>query len=236
MKGNIKLFFMLNQRVDEKIDSGFTLVEVLLAIVLLGIITTTLFVSYKSLFTARAQIDNKVNILSQSKTVINRVVDDLTGFYCELRPLYKEVEEFNFKSKYFFVAESQYSGEKTSSKLNFTSYSHLGFGGDDIKSPAEIFYFLKDNILYRGDFIYPYPETIDEKEEKSYPICKNVNEFKLVFYDEEGDEYQSWDSDDVVYGFSTPCRVYIKIETLIESEKEVYETEIKLPVFREKKS
>lgn len=148
-------------------NKGFTLIEIVLAVLILGIVFSTLFFSYSALFQAREKIDRKTQILSQAETALLRIVEDLNNFYCELSPLYKKSDDYDFESKYFFSAENEFK-EKSSTKLKFTSYSHLGFGKNNLKSPSEIFYFLEDNILYRGDFYYPYPKTEDEK--KSFPI------------------------------------------------------------------
>lgn len=215
-------------------NKGFTLIEVVLAVLLFGILSTTLFISYKSLFTAREKVDGKIEIYSQAETALSRIIEDLTNFYCEKRPLFKESDEFDFKSKYFFIAENEFNGKTDSTRLMFTSYSHLGFGNDKKDTPALIFYYLKNNILYRGDFTYPYPEEIEEMEKLSFPLCENVSKFKLFFYDEDEKEDETWNSDEEAFYYATPF--YIKLQLGLNSgeETEFFETKIKPPVFREK--
>lgn len=225
--------FMQIKKMNDQ--SGFTLIEIVLAVLIFGIVTTTLFFSYNSLFQAREAIDKKTKMITQAETALLRIVEDLENFYCEKRPLYKESEEIDFESKYFFYAENVFSNNTTSSKISFTSYAHLGFGGDISKSPSQIFYFLKGNILYRGDFIYPYPETEDEKEKKCYQLCKNVKKFKLIFFDEEKNEYENWNSDEAEYKYATPKRAKLEFEIALDGEVKKFETEILFPVFRKPK-
>ena len=227
--GSLRLFPMYSNKND-----GFTLIEIVLAILIFSILSTTLFYSYRSLFSAKEKIDAKIELLLQSRSVLLRLTEDLRNFYCELRPLFKEPKEFGEKSKYFFITDIETGEYENSSILDFTSYSHLGFGGDLVSSPSEILYFLKDNILYRGDFIYPYPETDREKKEKSYALCRNVSSFKIVLFDENGDEYEGWNSDEKEFNFSTPFSVKIIMEITAGGSKEKYETTIELPVHREK--
>ncbi|MGM0418307.1 MAG: type II secretion system protein GspJ [Thermodesulfobacteriota bacterium] len=221
--------------INKNNSSGFTLVEILLAVVIFGIVTTTLYFSYNSLFQAREKIEQKTEILSGAETALFRIVEDLLNFYCETGPLYREKEDFGDKSKYFFYAENTFNQSFSSTEVNFTSYAHLGFGKDNYKSPSEIFYYLKDNILYRGDFVYPYPESREEKENRSYPLCKNVKKFKMTFYDEENQKYESWNSDDQDFEYATPKMVKLELEIELENDNEKFETKIRLPVFREKK-
>jgi general secretion pathway protein J len=220
---------------SKKNSSGFTLVEILLAVVIFGIVTTTLYFSYNSLFQAREKIEQKTEILSGAETALFRIVEDLVNFYCETKPLYKEKEDFGDNSRYFFYAETDFNQSLSSTAVNFTSYSHLNFGNNNYKSPSEIFYYLKDNILYRGDFVYPYPESREEKEKSSYALCKNVKKFKMIFYDEESQEYESWNSDDQDFEYATPQMVKLELEIELENDNEKFETKIRLPVFREKK-
>ncbi|MDY0362462.1 MAG: prepilin-type N-terminal cleavage/methylation domain-containing protein [Desulforegulaceae bacterium] len=223
----------MKKQISKFDNNGFTLIEIVLAVLILGIVFSTLFFSYSALFQAREKIERKTQILSQAETALLRIVEDLNNFYCELSPLYKKSDDYDFESKYFFIAENEFK-EKSSTKLNFTSYSHLSFGINNLKSPSEIFYFLEDNILYRGDFYYPYPKTEDEKKKLSFPICTNVEKFNLYFYDEEKNEYEFWDSDSLEFKYSTPYFVKLELELYFDDEKENFETKIKLPVFREK--
>ena len=213
--------------------NGFTLIEIVLAVLILGAVFSTLFFSYSALFQAREKIERKISVLSQAQTALLRINEDLNNFYCETYPLFKKTDDYGFKSKYFFIAENKFD-KNLSTNLRFTSYSHLGFGNDYLKSPSEIFYYLKDNILYRGDFYYPYPETEEEKKMQSFALCKNVSKFKLLFYDKENNEFEYWDSDSSEFKYSTPYIVKLEIELFLDDEKEKFETKIKLPVFREK--
>ncbi len=226
------LFFILMKKISN--NKGFTLLEILMAVMIFGIVMTTLFFSYKSIFKAREKIEEKIKLVSEARSAISRIHDDIVNFYCETRPLYKESNEIGFKSKYFFRAESDFDGGEKNSRLDFTSYSHLGFG-DNHRSPVNIFYYVKENILYRGDFIYPYPEKEEIKEEKSYKLCRNIKSFKFYFYDKDENEYEFWDSDEEEYQYSTPYIVKIQLEIKIYDETEKIETEIKIPVYRKPK-
>ena len=55
------------------------------------------------------------------------------------------------------------------------------------------------------------------------------------FYDQEGTEYDLWDSDAKDFGFATPTSIGIKLELGNDSDAQLFETRVTLPVQRKKK-
>ena len=73
------------------------------------------------------------------------------------------------------------------------------------------------------------------KKKKSDPVlCENVKSLVFKYYDQEGSEYDVWDSDSADVDYSTPRAIKITLEIGDDSSFLHFETMVKLPVFREK--
>jgi general secretion pathway protein J len=59
---------------------------------------------------------------------------------------------------------------------------------------------------------------------------------EIVYYDQEGAEYENWDSDLEQFGNETPVAISIKLEIGNDSDFQLFETMVAIPVHREKKS
>ena len=66
-------------------------------------------------------------------------------------------------------------------------------------------------------------------------LCKDVRSLTVKYYDEDGTEYDLWDSDAESFGYATPRSIGIKLELASASQPLLFETRVTLPVFREKK-
>jgi general secretion pathway protein J len=56
------------------------------------------------------------------------------------------------------------------------------------------------------------------------------------FYDQEGLEYDVWDSDSDEFGYATPKVIAIRLELANKSTTKTFETRVLLPLLREKTS
>ena len=64
-------------------------------------------------------------------------------------------------------------------------------------------------------------------------VCEKIKSFSLTYYDEDGDEYDTWDSDSDDSEHGTPRSVEIVIEFIPESPVPTQKTRVFLPVKRE---
>ncbi len=101
----------------------------------------------------------------------------------------------------------------------------------------EIVYYVQavnenDFVLRRADNIC-FDKPFEEK--KSDPVlCENIKSLTFIYYDQEGAEYENWDSDLERFGHATPVAIGIKLEIGNDSDFQLFETTVAIPVHREK--
>jgi general secretion pathway protein J len=211
--------------------------EIMLAVLILGIVITTVLASFHTVFSTTTTLNNSANYYDMAKTCLNRVTLDLEGLYVSQPPLYKPPEFDNPPDPYRFLGtESNFAGTSFA-KLRFTSRAHILFEKSTRNGIAEIVYYVTAKndgqlVLKRADHLYPYPPFA---EKGSDPVlCENVKSLAFRYYDAEGSELESWDSDSGEYGHRTPRTIAVQLEIGNESESYVFATRIRLPVYRDK--
>jgi general secretion pathway protein J len=222
---------------------GFTLIEILIAIAIFAVVTTTIFASFRAVLSKNEAIRQGEEAYEMARTFMDRMVMDLTSLYIELPPMYRKPEFNNPPDPYRFVAEQVFSGAGQFTRLRFASTAHLPMGGRSGGGLAEIVYYVprqaypdSNTVVKRADRAYPYDLDPEFEENAADPVlCADVEEFSLLFYDEEGNTYEEWNSDSDRHQYATPRMVAVKLRIAPEGTPG-YEffSRIPLPVFRDK--
>ena len=219
-------------------SSGFTLFEVLVAIFILGIVMTTVYTSFNAVVGKTAAIEEGSDIYEMAKNCLNRMSDDLTSIYVSQRPAYHKPEFGEDPEPYRFFAEPAYIDDASFSKLKFSSLSHISFGmSSRVNGICEIVYYVDKSefggyVLRRYDALFPH-EPFEENSGEPV-ICENVKSLKFRFYDQDGEEYEIWDSESDEFGYATPTSVDIRLEMGDEETSYIFSTKVKLPLCRKK--
>jgi len=225
-------------------ETGFTLLEILIAISIFAIIATTVFGSHNFVFSSAKVVEEDLAAYEMAKSCLSRIADDLGSLHVRLPPEYTPLGSDDEEDPFKITGETADAGSKSFSRLIFTSRAHVSFGKSiqegekNIKEGiARIIYYVQKSdeseyVLRRADKLYPY-EPFEEK--KSDPVlCENVKLLVFKYYDEEGSEYDIWNSDSADVDYSTPRAIKITLEIGDDSNFLPFETMVKLPVFREK--
>jgi general secretion pathway protein J len=178
---------MRDQTSDSRFRSqGFTLLEILIAVFILGIVLTTIYAAYTGVLTAIRDLDDDSRAYSMARITLDRMSRDLTS----LR---------RFGDVFFLVSEKSKISSREFSSLSVWSASHLSFEENGQSGqPASIIYFVRENkdgsfSLWRSDTLRVKPFT--EKETGGgVVICENLQTLHLKFYDESGRDYDTWDT------------------------------------------
>jgi len=123
-------------------------------------------------------------------------------------------------------------------KLRFTSSAHLSFGNlGQSDSIAEIVYYVdqieEDHfVMKRSDLLYPYDMVTANKHDPI--LCEKIKSLAFTYYDEEGAEYEVWDSESPDNKYATPRAVGVVLEIGDTNASQIYKTKIILPVYRSK--
>ncbi|MGD8449537.1 MAG: prepilin-type N-terminal cleavage/methylation domain-containing protein [Desulfobacterales bacterium] len=219
-------------------DSGFTLLEILIAIFIFAILVSTIFGSYHSVFTGAKEINQGIASYEMARNCLNRMIFDLESIHLSLSPQYTPPDFNDPPDPYRIVGDTNTVQNISFPKLRFTSTAHVSFGGKTENSIAEVIYYVQatddDNyLLRRADNLYPYEEF--EENTGDPVLCENLKSLTFKYYDREGTAYDLWDSDTEEFGYATPAAIGIKLELTGATGSLWFETMVSLPVYREKK-
>ena len=219
-------------------DSGFTLLEILIAIFIFAIIVTTIFGSYNSVFTGAEVINQGITSYETARTCLNRMIFDLESIHLSLSPQYSPPDFNGPPDPYQIVGDTDNVQTVSFPRLRFTSTAHVSFGGKPESGIAEIVYYVQatddgNYLLRRADNLYPY--QLFEENANDPVLCENVKSLTFKYYDREGTECDLWDSDAEDFGYATPGAISIKLELTSGTDSLWFKTMVTLPVYRKKK-
>ena len=213
---------------------GFTLVEVLVAILIFGIIVTTVFASHRTVFVSAPIVENNIDLYEMAGTCLGRIALDLRSVYITQPPLYRK-PEFDADPDPYRVVGSAEGGGSTP-RLRFASLAHLPMEQSSRQGVAQIAYYEtsagEDLVqLRRADNLYPYPAF--EAQGRDPVLCDMVKRLEVSYLDQEGNDYDYWDSESDEFEYATPTAIHFLIELVRNGTSAVFETRVSLPVVRE---
>ncbi|MEZ4527283.1 MAG: type II secretion system protein GspJ [Desulfobacterales bacterium] len=220
---------------------GFTLFEILISLFIFAIVVTTIFGSYQAVFSKTGAIQEGIDVCEMMNNCLGRMTEDLKSAYVDLPPGYAKPKFDSEPDPWRMVGDAYYTGSGSFSRFRFASSAHMSFSDDTRTGIAAIVYYVsrtRDDVyvLRRSDSLPPYPKFPLGFEEKAADpvLCDNVKSLKFIYYDEEGQEHENWDSESQEFKYATPSAIKITIETGDESHSVFFGTTVKFPVFREK--
>lgn len=217
--------------------SGFTLLEILVAIFIFAVVVTTIFGSFNSVFSRGETLQDDIAVYEMAKRCLNRMSADLRQAHVALKPAYVPPASGDAADPYRFSGEVVYRGTSGFHRLRFASRAHLPMGSSSGSGIARIVYYPVEDgnggmVLRRSDRLEPAAEF--EESPADPVVCENVRAFACTFYDSEGKAQDGWDSDADEYGYGTPAAVGIRLEIGDQERPAVFKTRAVLPVFRER--
>jgi general secretion pathway protein J len=216
---------------------GFTLMEILLAFLILGMVVTTVLASFNAVFSTTDTLNTGSRYYEMAKNCLNRMTLDLEAVYARQAPIYKKPEFDGPPDPYRLVGSTSDVGGTSFATIRFTSNAHVPLENSKRKGITEIVYYVQAQndgqmVLRRSDSLYPYPEF---EERASDPVlCNNLKSLAFKYIDTDGEESDEWDSDSDEYGYATPVAVRIALEVGDEAISYSFETTVRLPTGREK--
>lgn len=221
-------------------NTGFTLIEILLAFFIFGIVMATVFSSYSAITSYTDSIYDNIADYNAARDCLSRITDDLQGIYIAIPPAYKPPDTMRSSSDPYRIIGGR-GGTADFSRLRFTSLAHLSMEQNHRHTTgiAEIVYYVqvKDErrTLRRADNLFPhyrFEETGFEEKGSDPALMNNVKQLEFVFVDVHGTEHDSWNSDSKDYKYSTPAGIKVRIEIGNENSSLLVETMVFLNVYR----
>lgn len=186
MRGKRALKLRWRSRISDK---GFTLLEVLLAVVIGAMVLTVLYASFFQIIKAKESAENTIELYHEANTVFSRMTKDLQAAYLRGK-VFSDSITYPYSS---FVGAK----EGDQSFMRFTSLSREpGIKSKD-SDQAEISYYLEPIpqsdlfLLIRSE----NPRIGTDSGGIQYPISEHIVEFNLTYISDnvEG-PVEEWDS------------------------------------------
>jgi general secretion pathway protein J len=216
---------------------GFTLLEILVAVLIMGIVVTTVLSSFNLVFSNAENLEAAASMFDMGRTCLTRITRDLENVYILERPLYKAPQIDAPPDPYRFQGSVENSGGTTLAKLRATSRAHVPLDGSRSGGIAEIVYYVQavpgEGLrLKRADNLYPYPRF--EERSADPVLCENVKSLAFEYVDAEGKVFDAWDSESPQFGNATPVMVTVRLEIVDGNDSYGFQTTVALPMVRRK--
>ena len=168
--------------------SGFTLVEILIAISILTIVMGTVYAAYIGTFKIVENTSSGNDIYRSARSTMTRMITDLESV-CRYGDSFRLIsEEFEVKDERFM-------------NLSFFSSAHLDPDYGDVTGLALIGYYIvegedEDSTLMREDTVLKDGDVNEEElfRGDGFILCNELRSVTYTFYDTKGEEYDSWNS------------------------------------------
>lgn len=211
-------------------QKGFTLIEILVAVLILGIVLTTVYGSYTGTFRLIADTRSDAEVYGMARTAMERMTRDLESVV-------------PWKGAFFFVAKQSFLQGSDFTTLLFRSAAHVGFGKDEPAGGVAVIEYRveetdKEGVftLTRSDSIHRDLEEDDQTPPQKYLLCDRVVHLNYLFYDDKGeDERETWDSEEGGEKEKKKIPHLVEIRMSLINEKNpdspfVFMTRVRLPV------
>jgi prepilin-type N-terminal cleavage/methylation domain-containing protein len=194
--------------------SGFTLLEILIAITMIGLILGTLLGVFTGMMSSSSDASKKAEVYQTGRALMDLICADIRGFI----PLSEAEGKVFFKG---VTATSPDDEEVT--RMDFVTTHSLPIGIARNPFLSEVGYKVtknQDNPLYslwrRSEYppIPPYQEGGSE-----IPVCRNVENFRLEFVGNNGTKHNLTDG--------VPEAVVVSLTLKMDGEREEFVTMVR---------
>ncbi|MCE5265168.1 MAG: prepilin-type N-terminal cleavage/methylation domain-containing protein [Deltaproteobacteria bacterium] len=208
-------------------NRGFTLIEILIAVLILGVVLSTVYASYTGTFRIIRETETDAELYGMARTVFERMSRDLEAAAA-------------WKGEFIFLAKPYSLGDREFTRLTFRSAAHVAFGEkEEPAGIAVIGYNVEEGAekagynLFRSDSLRRDPAK--EETAGGFLLCEQIETLTYLFYDAAGKEYETWDSggDVEAQRKKAPAMVEIRLGLVNEADREhphPFMTRVRLPL------
>ena len=203
-------------------NKGFTLLEILIAISILGIIMATIFGTFTGVISSSGHTEKRVELYQTGRAVMDLIAKDIRG-----------ILNTSGEEGLFFLGVIESVEGKSMSRMDFITTNSLSIGIDKNPFISEVGYRMKKGLkkdiysLWRR--AQSPPEYPYEKGGKEVPVCRIIEKFKLdfIFNNDIINDLQG----------SMPAAVIIDITLNQDGERENFITMVRpMSIARDRKS
>jgi len=191
---------------------GYTLIETLVAVLILGTVLTAIYASYTGTFRIIGEIQRDAEVYGMARSTLDRMVRDLQSSAL-------------WRGAFTFRAKSYTLGNREFTRIVFRSSAHIAFGDKETPEGVSVIEYSVEEgkegyFLLRRDSLYRDPDR-ESPPADGFLLCNRVEALTYAFYDETGKEYESWDSGTMVAGVQRnrfPAAILIRLSLVNEAD------------------
>ncbi len=193
---------------------GFTLLEILIAILIFAIVMTMLFSTFQAFIISSKQVKEDILQIDTITNLHKRITRDLESLFILQTPRYKKPGFDSEPDAFALLGNEETIGQDTVSFLRFSSLAHVKSGHDQRSGVARIAYYVRENEnngldLCRADVLPPFPQEI--KSCTDPVLCRDISGFEVIYKDKNLDEYRYWDTESQEFQHTFPVNINLKI-------------------------
>jgi len=173
---------MMNPMISQsgRRSRGFTLIEILLAITILGIIMATVLGIFTGIISSSRTAERRAELYQTGRAVIDLLATDIRGLYALTTG----------DEQVFFLGQNENAEGNNLPRLAFLTTNTLSIGTKRAPFLSEVDYFLEENqdkgsySLWRR--AQTPPQAPYDEGGKAVPVCRIISKFELEFL--QGDD------------------------------------------------
>ena len=211
---------------------GFTLMEILVVVAILGIVLLTAFSALSAVNRTAASIEHTLIELGGAGRAVQRIASDLEALYVTGAAVYRPPVIGGDPDPYRFRCYGGSEDPPDFKRLEFAAFAHRPLAPSAMETApgalARVSYFVR---RINDRFVLMRTDAPDLRAGFDPPptpavVCENVRRLWLRFIDEKGEAHDQWDSDDSQWYYATPRAVEILLEIEGDSPAQGYYTRI----------
>ncbi len=215
---------------------GFTLMEILVAMVIFSVTLLTLFSTFRTVSSSSEQVRNEIRRQERIQQCLNVITSDLEQVFLPRPPRYHAPAPSQTPGPFRLVGTETGIDGTLFSQMQFSSLNHLDLGSGHIYGAGQIHYYVHRHgtrfDLHRFDGSSLSHATPDPCIDPV--LFRGLRTFSVTFTDIEGTDHSIWDSESDRFDHTFPSRVNIVLAPL-EEKTEPIRAAIPLPVSRQVK-
>jgi general secretion pathway protein J len=216
--------------------SGFTLLEIMVAIFIFAVVITTVFGSFRAVFSSTDAVSSDVAIFESARICLGRMATDLENLIVSDYPRYRKPAFNDPPDPYRLVGDTTDVAGSSFGRLRFASLAHLSFNRDPRQGVCRIAYYVDQRddesiVLRRADHLYPFPDF--EESEDDPILCDNLLALEFEYLNADDEMNDRWDSESDDTDYATPRLVEIRLTVGTPSRPKLFTTRVSLHVYRE---
>ena len=215
--------------------TGFTLIEVLLALMMFGIIAAAVFASFAAISSGVDKGRDSSEAYQIGRGALQRLAQDVAAAY-RFHSTNCTADSSSYVCEPLKGEDGSLDGLPQDRLMLLTIASRLSPTQTSTKRICNVCYYIGKNTQGRGA-LFRYEEcTLDENAtdrcsgtQEPLELTDAVVGLNLTYYDDdESEEYEIWPPDDA--DGSLPCRVHIELILRRASQTEQFATMVWLPM------